>query len=276
VIARIESERNDALLTWYAASGRDLPWRHDRDPYRVLVSEVMLQQTQARRVVPYYERFIARFPTSAVLAEARLADVLTEWSGLGYNQRATRLRDAARVVAVEGWPRSTADLQNLPGVGPYTAAAVASFAFGAPVAAVDTNMRRVLSRWHGEPLDGDGLRSVAASDLAEPSADWNQAVMDLGSAVCRPRQPCCSDCPVVSWCTGPEIYVPRQRQARFEGSARQLRGSVVRAVVRKPASLDELRLETGFSTEEIELAVEDLRGEGLIDQEPDGRFTIPD
>ncbi len=276
MIARLESERNDALLAWYATHGRDFPWRNDSDPYRILVSEIMLQQTPAARVVPYFQRFIALFPTAGALAEAPLSSVLAAWSGLGYNIRARRLRDAARAIVANGWPDSAEDLQELPGVGPYTAAAVASFAFDAPVAAIDTNVRRVLSRWHGEPLDGRGLRTAAASDLTEPSGDWNQAVMDLASTLCRPRQPSCADCPVESWCTGPEVYVPPHPQPRFEGSARQLRGSIVRAVVRRPISFDELRRDTGFPTEEIELALADLRAQGLVEEGGDGRFSVPD
>src|ERR1700704_6553728 len=136
----------ESLLRWYADHGRDLPWRGTRDPYRVLVSEVMLQQTQAARVVPYLERFLARFPDERALAAAPTADILAAWSGLGYNRRALALQRAARIVAREGWPRDEAGLRRLPGVGPYTAAAVASFAFGAHVPAVDTNARRVIER----------------------------------------------------------------------------------------------------------------------------------
>jgi A/G-specific adenine glycosylase len=136
----------DALERWYERVKRPLPWRATRDPYALLVSEVMLQQTQAVRVVPYYERFLAAFPDVVALASAEPAAVLREWSGLGYNRRALALRSAARQVAARGWP---ADLEELPGVGPYTAAAVASFAWDAPMAAVDTNVRRLLRRHDG-------------------------------------------------------------------------------------------------------------------------------
>ena len=273
---RVELERNEALLAWYGARKRDLPWRNVNDPYPILVSETMLQQTQAARVIPFYQRFLEQFPTVHDLARAPLADVLTVWNGLGYNSRAKRLRDAARMIVADGWPRTPEGLQQLPGVGPYTAAAVASFAFDVQVAALDTNVRRVLSRWHGEPLDGAVLRRVADGDLAAQAGEWNQAMMDLGATMCRPRRPACSDCPVEPWCSGPDGYVPPPPEPRFEGSARQLRGSIVRALVRDARSIDELRQETGFATEEVALALEDLAAEELITRNPEGRYQLGD
>lgn len=273
----IEIERNEALLAWYRGHERNLPWRLQPDPYGVLVSEFMLQQTQAARVIPFYERFMAAFPTVESLAAAALGDVISVWSGLGYNTRAKRLRETARIISDGGWPSSIDDLQRLPGVGPYTASAIASIAFGRRVPALDTNVRRVLSRWHGEPLDGRGLRLAAETDLAEDAGAWNQALMDLGASVCRPRQPKCDHCPVENWCSGPEAYVASAPQARFEGSARQLRGSIMRAAVKRPHTFDELRRETGFPTDEIGMALEDLTAEGLIARNDDtGEFRIAD
>lgn len=272
----VEAERNLALLAWYTERERSLPWRGVDDPYPILVSEFMLQQTQASRVAPYYERFLERFPTLDDLADAPLVDVLDAWSGLGYNSRAQRLREAARHIRDHGWPGDVAGLQVLPGVGPYTAAALASFAFGERVPAIDTNVRRVLSRWHGEPLDGPALRATAQRALDADAGRWNQAMMDLGATLCRPRNPWCDECPVEEWCTGPEGYVPLHPQARFEGSARQLRGAIVRAVVRGPQSFEDLRRETGFATGEIEMALEDLLAEGLLDEGSDGDYVVAD
>ena len=272
--ARVAAERNDALLTWYGERKRTLPWRDVGDPYPVLVSEVMLQQTQVSRVIPYYQRFLGTFPTVGALAGSSLGEVLAVWSGLGYNTRAQRLRDAARMVIDGGWPTTVAGLRDLPGVGRYTAAAIASFAFGTQVATVDTNIRRVLSRWHGEPLDGAGLQAAADADLGVPAGDWNQAMMDLAATLCRPRQPSCSACPVQAWCSGPHGYAPPPPQSRFEGSARQLRGCIIRAVVRRPQSLDQIRRETGFPTEEIEMAIADLEAEGLILRDGQSRWQI--
>ncbi|RPI20771.1 MAG: A/G-specific adenine glycosylase [Actinobacteria bacterium] len=272
----LDAERNLALLAWYGDRKRFLPWRNAPGPYGVLVSEFMLQQTQAARVGPYYEQFLARFPTIEALAEAPLADVLEAWSGLGYNSRAMRLREAARQIVTEGWPSDVVGLQELPGVGPYTAAAIASLAFGMRVPAIDTNLRRVLSRWYGESLDGPLLRSAAEAALADDAGAWNQAMMDLGATTCRPRNPRCEECPVEEWCSGPQAYVSPHPQARFEGSARQLRGAIVRAVVRGPQSFEDLRRGTGFTTEEIELALDDLEDEGLIVETEDGDFIVAD
>src|SRR4051812_42331295 len=167
----------DALLDWYAAVRRPLPWRETRDPYALLVSEVMLQQTQAARVVPYYEAFLGRFPDAAALAAAPAREVLAHWSGLGYNRRALALQAAARVVARDGWP---ADLTTLPGVGPYTAAAVGAFAWDRDEAAVDTNVRRVIERWDGVARPPGALAARAAQWLPHGrAADFNQAMMEL-------------------------------------------------------------------------------------------------
>ena len=271
----VDQERNAALLSWYAENKRDLPWRGAADPYLVLVSEVMLQQTQASRVVPHYERFIDRFPTVDALAAASLGDALEMWSGLGYNGRARRLREAARLIATNGWPETADDLQRLPGVGAYTAAAVASFAYGEQVVTIDTNVRRVISRWNGEPLDGEALRAATEAALGHPAADWNQAVMDLGASVCVARGARCGECPVTDWCAGPESYVPTTARARFEGSFRQLRGAIVRALLSAPGSPDELAMRTGFSVEVVDMVLDDLVQEGLLVQGDQG-YSIAD
>ncbi len=260
--------RQEALLAWYDRHRRALPWREERDPYRVLVSEVMLQQTQAARVAPYYLRFLAAFPTAEALAAAPLDDVLRLWSGLGYNTRARRLRDAARQVVAGGWPRSPAGLAALPGVGPYTAAAIACFAFGEQVAAPDANARRVLSRWRGRPLAGRDLVEAADQELPPArAADWNQALMDLGAGPCRAQQPRCEECPVAAWCAGPDGYRPPPRQAPFAGSARQVRGAVLRALVGSPPrSPADLAAATGFDAAAVEAAVAALAADDLVEQ----------
>jgi A/G-specific adenine glycosylase len=199
------------LLQWFAAHARELPWRRTRDPYAILVSEVMLQQTQVERVVPRYLRWLARWPTAAALASASTADVILEWQGLGYNRRAVNLHRAARAVAEHGWPE---DLTDLPGVGPYTAAAVGNFAFGRDVLPVDTNVRRVQER------------TGAAFD-----ASCAQAFFDLGATICLARVPRCGVCPLARACPSRgKRYEPLRKQPPFEGSFRQRRADALRAV----------------------------------------------
>ena len=223
----------------------------------------MSQQTQVDRVIPKFESFMAAWPTIEALANAETSELLAVWSGLGYNSRALRLRESARIVTDTGWPDSPEGLAGLPGVGPYTAAAVASIAFGEPVPAVDTNLKRVLGRWLGEPIGGAALDSWASEVLGSPAGDWNEALMDLGSMICTPRGPRCGDCPVAEWCIDPSVYEPPARQVRFEGSHRQLRGALVRASV----AGDDLATTgrgLGRSIEETDRTVAELQAEGLI------------
>ncbi|WP_456477176.1 A/G-specific adenine glycosylase [Oceanithermus sp.] len=215
-------ELRRALLAWYDATRRELPWRGTRDPYRVLLSEVLLQQTRVDQALPYYRRFLARFPTVEALAAANEEEVLEVWQGAGYYARARRLRQLAARVAREGWPQDREGLLALPGVGPYTAAAVASIAFGEPVATVDGNVRRVLARVHAEEKPGRAWLERVAGAWLEPArpGDWNQALMELGARVCTPRSPNCAACPLAGLCRGraaPERYpAPRKRRAVSE------------------------------------------------------------
>jgi A/G-specific adenine glycosylase len=241
----------------------------------VLISEVMLQQTQASRVAGHYERFLERYPTVEALAASSRAEVLAAWQGLGYNRRAARLHQAARQIAADGWPEP-ADLGSLPGVGPYTAAAVACFGFGAQVAAPDTNARRVLSRWHGTPLSNHALRDAAHDEVpAGRAADWNQALMDLGATVCRPRDPECDRCPVTSWCTDPTVYEPPRPQGRFEGSNREARGAVVRHLVQHSrADLAGIAAASGLPIGRVATAVDGLMADGLVAADGSGGLSL--
>jgi A/G-specific adenine glycosylase len=193
-----------ALLCWYEANARDLPWRQTDDPYRIWISEVMLQQTRVAVVVDRYSRFLQKFPSVRALARAPESAVLAEWSGLGYYRRARNLRNAAKLITREHsgiFPRSADALLSLPGVGRYTAAAVASIAFDQPIAVVDGNVERVLSRLHGHPLAGEGSWSKAQEllDVSRPG-DFNQAMMELGATVCVPVNPGCLECPIRKFC----------------------------------------------------------------------------
>src|SRR5215210_5477225 len=196
------------LLTWFDRHRRDLPWRKTRDPYRIWLSEVMLQQTRIGTALPYYQRFLEKFPTVEDLARAEVEEVLTLWSGLGYYRRARQLNAAARrVVEIGGFPRTIEGLRELPGIGAYTAAAVGSIAFGLAEPVLDGNVERVLSRWLALDLDPKGRPArermlAAASGLLDPErpGDSNQALMELGATVCVPRRPRCLLCPIAAGC----------------------------------------------------------------------------
>ena len=225
-----------ALLAWFEANRRDLPWRRTRDPYPILVSEVMLQQTQVERVVPRYERWLARWPTAARLAEATPAEVIVEWQGLGYNNRALALHRAARRIAGAGWPD---DLTTLPGVGPYTAAAVRNFAFGEDVLPRDVNVERV------ERRTGHAFRGASA-----------QALMDLGATICLARIPRCALCPLATACPSRGTRDdPARRQSRFEGSFRQRRATTLRLVADRPRRASRLDAEVVRALERDGLVV---------------------
>jgi A/G-specific adenine glycosylase len=233
------------LLAWYARNGRDLPWRRTRDPYAILVCEVMLQQTQVDRVVPRYLRWLDRWPTSCDLAAASPADAIREWQGLGYNRRALNLHRAARQITAQGWPE---DLTSLPGVGPYTAAAVRRFALDEDILPRDVNVQRVEGR------TGFRFTSEAA-----------QALMDLGATVCLARIPRCDACPLAEKCPSRGIREePARRQGRFEGSFRQRRAVTLRLVAGGARRHDELD----------DKAVEALERDGLVVVRA-GEVTLP-
>ena len=235
----------ELLLAWYRASARELPWRQTHDPYAILVSEVMLQQTQVERVVPRYERWLRRWPTAPALAAATAGEVIVEWQGLGYNRRALMLHRAAQHVRDEGWPE---DLTRLPGVGRYTAAALANFAFGEDILPRDVNVERV------ERRTGHGFIGRAA-----------QALMDLGATVCLARIPRCDRCPLASDCPSRGIRdEPIRRQSPFEGSFRQRRAAALRLVATSERREEELDAD----------AVRSLARDGLV-VVADGLVSLP-
>ncbi len=267
---------------------RAYAWRRGRrSAYRTLVSEVMLQQTQAARVEPIFEAFVARFPRVDALAAASRADVIRAWAGLGYNRRAVALHEAARSIVREHRGRVPDDmdaLTRLPGVGPYTASAVASIGYGTPVAALDGNVRRVVAR----AVRGAEPDEVAAADLAsdaqawlDPTApgDWNQAIMDIGRLFCRPA-PRCEECPLAPRC---RFRLARRagrssgrRQSPFEGSARQVRGAVVAALrqTKRSVSAEALAERTGHRLPAVAVATASLAAEGIIERTRSGRLRL--
>jgi len=235
----------ELLSAWFGQKGRRLPWRETRDPYAILVSEVMAQQTQVDRVVPRWHAWLERWPTSDALAAASPADVIREWQGLGYNRRALNLHRAAQQIAAHGWPD---DLTELPGVGRYTADALACFAFGRDVLPVDVNVRRVQER------TGVAFGAAAA-----------QALMDLGATVCLARVPRCGACPLAERCPSRgRRFEPLRKQAPFEGSFRQRRAATLRLVAAAARPLAELDAE----------AVASLARDGLVRVEA-GLVALP-
>ncbi len=297
-----------AVAAWYASNARVLPWRGIADPYAILVSEVMLQQTQVERVIPKYHAFLDAFPTLQALANAQPADVIRLWAGMGYNGRAVRLHKLAKAVVEHHGgelPRTAADLHKLPGIGPYTAAAVASFAFGEPIAILDTNIYRVLSRAvHGvDAPSREAIHPLADALLPKPGspimpADWHQALMDVGATLCTARQPRCMLCPLRPHCAAAphlqsgnapvlaEASVPyAPRQSRFQGSARYFRGRIVDHLrEQSDAGVEESVLETILSDAEAAsgapcpVPLSDLLGalerDGLIRRDG-GRVRLP-
>ena len=244
----ISAELRDAILAWYDATGRLLAFRSTRDPYAVLVSELMAQQTQAARAAEAWTAWMGRFPTVDALAVAPLADVLRAWAGLGYNRRAVYLHRAAQAIVERHRgrvPAEIAELEALPGVGSYTARAVAAIAFGIPVGAVDTNVRRVLGRIVAggpEAMTAGELQALADSAVPPDRAgDWTHALMDVGARLCAPRRPKCADCPAVAWCryaagdraagehasATTRVAGTQRRQPAFPETTRWLRGRIV-------------------------------------------------
>lgn len=240
-LAALESDVRDAILAWYGIHARPLAFRRTSDPYAVLVSEVIAQQTQAERAAIRWERFMTRFATVESLAAASPADVLREWQGLGYDRRGLALWRAARIIVEQHRgrvPASIDALEALPGIGPYTARAVAAIAFGLPVGAVDVNVRRVISRIVGGPegLPTAGVQAIAdaAASTTDP-ATWTHAVMDFGATVCRPRNPLCGDCPVRPTCRmagtsdrrAATTEISARRTTPFHATNRWLRGRIL-------------------------------------------------
>ena len=267
-----------AALGWYAAHGRDLAFRRTADPWAVLVSEVMAQQTQAARAADAWTAFIDRYPTPAALAAASPAEVIRAWRGLGYNRRAIALRAAAtRIVAVHDGvvPDALEALELLPGIGPYTARAVLAIAFGRRVAALDTNIRRVLDRSVGPLPAGARERQTAADGFvpAGRSAAWTHALMDIGATFCRKREPCCEACPIRASCAfvrkgATPALQPSRRAPRFEATNRWLRGRILDLLRDAPDGIWVV-FEGPIGTHDlvaVDAGLESLRAEGFLER----------
>ncbi|HUY46293.1 MAG TPA: A/G-specific adenine glycosylase [Streptosporangiaceae bacterium] len=281
-----------AIAAWYAAHQRDLPWRRpDATPWAILVSEVMLQQTPVARVLPVYAAWLARWPTPASLAAAAAGDAVREWGRLGYPRRAIRLHATARALVERHGgevPASLDALRDLPGIGAYTAAAVASFAFGQRHAVLDTNVRRVLARLvSGQELPPRSA-SAAETRLAESllpgqpalAARWSVAVMELGALVCTAARPQCARCPVAegcAWClAGRPAGGGARRSQGYEGTDRQCRGRLLAVLREADGPVPGARLDDVWPDQQQRArALDGLVADGLVDPLPDGRFALP-
>ena len=299
-----------ALLAWHRKHALQAPWRASGDPYHVLVAAVMAQQTQMSRVLLKYDEFIAAFPTVEALARAPAAEVLRRWELLGYNLRAVRLQRAAQLIVRRGgFPRTAAELEQIEGIGPFTAAIIASFAFGEPAPAIDTNVRRVIARLLGDAngqLSDRALLPAAERLMSRRApARWNQAMMDLGGRVCTSRAPKCEICPLARWCRARPAFVKRTRHVAegrvryggarmkpvqrkrqeppFHGSPRYYRGRIVQALRELPpgASVTQrtllARLPHRDGIDEAKLArlIASLRRDGLVRVGRGGRVRLP-
>jgi A/G-specific adenine glycosylase len=283
-----------ALLRWHLRHAQHAPWRESRDPYHALVAAVMAQQTQMSRVLPKYDEFMEAFPTVEALAAASTGDVLRVWAPLGYNMRALRLHRAARRIVREGaFPRSAGDLETIEGVGPFTAAIVASFAFAEPVPAIDTNVRRIVQRLTAST--NGGVAALAANLMSRRAPDrWNQAMMDLGAMVCTARAPKCDSCPVARWCRSRGMLArgtaraaePRatyRPEPPFKHSRRYYRGRIVEALRALPEgktiTIDTLYPQVGatdsIDRESFNGLIAALERDGLLVLAQTGRVQLP-
>lgn len=278
----------DRLLGWGLPQLRDLPWRQTRDPWAILVSEVMAQQTQVSRVVPKWLTFMESFPTPAACAAASLGDVLRLWQGLGYPRRARNLHAAATMVTDLGsFPDTLDGLRALPGVGPYTARAVLAFAYEIDAAVVDTNVARVLARVSGRTMNAGEVQAAADAELPPGEAwAWNQCLMELGALLCRPSAPDCSACPLAAgcaWRADPAQADPALgtagvsvRQARFEGSDRQARGALLRALAAGPVRIDDAAVVMARRPEVATRIVAGVLADGLcVHDDEHGVLVLP-
>lgn len=259
-----------ALLAWFAKSGRALPWRQTNDPYRIVVSEVMLQQTQVSRVIPKYEAFLAKFPDWPALAAAKQSDVVRMWDGLGYNRRAMMLHKLAQHVGTGELPSDGAALRALPGIGDYTAEAVRAFAFRVRGAApVDTNIERILKRVFGaHTKDRKAIQALANEVVPSDSWSWNHAMMDLGATVCTARAPACESCPLRTMCVSYPCAgndVKKRPQAKFADSDRMYRGRIIAVLRGKAKDPEALQMAIHLADEErFGGLVDKLLAEGLV------------
>ena len=253
------------LLIWYKENRRSFNWRHTNDPWKILLIEIISQQTQIDRANTYYQKFIKKFPTPESMSQSSLKNILKMWSGLGYNNRAIRLHESSKLIAEKGFKNIYPNFESLPGVGQYTKNAILSFAYGDKVLALDTNLERVLTRYFAIDSTKDYVKKYSGFLLAGvKSRDLNQALMDLGSSICTSSNPKCDICPIERGC---EKFILKSKNPieKFKGSNRELRGKIIKILlVENEIAIKEIVDKTSEDEEKIITAVNGLKGDGLL------------
>ena len=253
------------LLIWYKENRRSFNWRHTNDPWKILLIEIISQQTQIDRANTYYQKFIKKFPTPESMSQSSLKTILKMWSGLGYNNRAIRLHESSKLIAEKGFKNIYPNFESLPGVGQYTKNAILSFAYGDKVLALDTNLERVLTRYFAIDSTKDYVKKYSGFLLAGvKSRDLNQALMDLGSSICTNSNPKCDICPIERGC---EKYILKSKISieKFKGSNRELRGKIIKLLlVENEIAVKDIVKKTREDEEKIITAINGLKGDGLL------------
>ena len=254
-----------SLLIWYKNNKRSFNWRHTNDPWKILLIEIISQQTQINRANIYYQRFIKKFPTPESMSKSTLKTILKMWSGLGYNNRAIRLYESSKLISEKGFKNIYPNFELLPGVGQYTKNAILSFAYGEKVLALDTNLERVLTRYFAADSTKDYVKKYSDFLLKDvDSRDLNQALMDLGSSICTSSNPKCNICPLEKNC---KKYITKSKNSikKFKGSNRELRGKIIKLLVmQNQITIKNIAKKTSENEEKIMTAINSLENDGLL------------
>ena len=267
---------NRYLLIWYKKNKRNFTWRESRDPWKILLLEVLSQQTQLERANEYYELFISKYPNPESMARKRAGTILRDWSGLGYNNRALRLHETSKLIAKHGWEEYKENLSSLPGVGEYTKNAIEAFAYGERVIPVDVNIMRVLRRYHGKNVNKNWIEDNLDT-LIESSdpRNWNQAIMDLSSIICKSKEPACSLCPIENTCSKFIEVREGPKQSPFKGSSREKRGKILKQLLNsRELNFSDVQKLTKSSQKEMLALLNKMEDDKLINLNEEKEIVI--
>ena len=267
---------NKNILKWYKKNKRTFTWRESSDPWKILLIEFLSQQTQLERADKYYHFFIEKYPTPELMAKKKKRTILKDWSGLGYNNRAIRLHDASKLISRNGWEEYRNDFSKLPGVGEYTKSALESFSYKKNVIALDTNVSRVLERYHGRSVDSKWIKENTASLLrSSTSRDWNQAVMDLSSNICSKRNPTCTLCPIENGCAKYFSIEKSKKKESFKDSNRERRGKILKTLINsKELTFSDVQNLIALNQQETLLILETMQKNELISINKEKKIVI--